>query len=429
MAQIGPATKVTLHPLSIRESEDDPDTFVVGRRQGGVFAELPRIGVDAIRLLESGLTVGAVERRLSADGSDGSDGPDGEPPDIADLVTNLVDLGWVSNLDGAVIDDPVGTAPVQVAWLRQAYVGWIFSRPAMLCFGTLLLAAAVTVVRRPALLPSYADFFWTDFVGVATLVNTAMFAAGAVVHELMHVAAARSLGLPARIGLGTRLTNLALQTDVSAAWAAPRRHRYRIYLAGMAWDAAAIAATLLVLGYAHPPDLLRHLLSAYILVAAGGMVFQTQIYMRTDLYFVAMDALRCGDLFHDGLRYARYLVTRPATALRRRKPADNPIRNLPAKERRAVRIYAPLVVLGAATALTTFALYVLPIVATTVVRALSAIVAAGSGGGIARAIDGAVVLAVEFGLQGLFVVTFARTHPAWLRWGARRRRKGGEPHA
>jgi hypothetical protein len=54
-----------------------------------------------------------------------------------------------------------------------------------------------------------------------------LFALTATVHELAHLAAARSLGVPARIGLSTRLFYLVAQTDVSGIWAAPRRARYR----------------------------------------------------------------------------------------------------------------------------------------------------------------------------------------------------------
>jgi len=54
----------------------------------------------------------------------------------------------------------------------------------------------------------------------------------------------------------------------------------------------------------------RSLLTTYVLVAGVGVVFQAQVYIRTDFFFVLMDVLRCGDLFHDGLRYCRYLWAR-----------------------------------------------------------------------------------------------------------------------
>src|SRR5262249_43940437 len=153
-------------------------------------------------------------------------------------------------------------------------------------------------------------------------------------------------------GLGTRLNNLALQTDVSAAWAVPRRQRYRIYLAGMAWDTAAVGTAVLVRAYGGPGPTLDRLLAAYVLVTVVSLAFQAQVWMRTDLSFVLMDLLGCGALFHDGLRYARYLVGR---AVRRRSAGPDPVRDLPHREARAVRLYAPLLVAGSALALAAYA--------------------------------------------------------------------------
>jgi hypothetical protein len=406
VARVSADSRVTLHPLAIRESDDDPDTFVVGRRDGGGYVELPGVGVAAIRLLDQGLTVDAVEGVLG----DGDD-----RPDVLGLVDTLVDLDWVSTLDGAPLPDPIGAARVQFGWLRPGHLRWLVSRPVAVAYAALLAVTAVTVIAQPGLLPSYRSFFWTDYPGVAALGNVLMFVAGASVHELMHLAAARSLGLPARIGLGTRLYNLALQTDVSAAWTVPRRQRYRIYLAGMAWDTAAICACLLVCAYADPAEPLRRLLAAFVLIAAIGIVLQAQLYMRTDLYFVAMDLLRCGDLFHDGLAYARY---RLALALRRRpRPAD-PSRELPARERRAVRVYAPLVVAGSTAALATYGLVGVPVLVESSVRAATAVGALFTGGSVLAAIDGALVLIVQWGLQVMFLVTFRRSHPTWFRWGS-----------
>jgi putative peptide zinc metalloprotease protein len=407
------ASRVTFHPLVIRESDDDPEVFVVGRAETGEFVEVPEIGARALRLLGAGLSVEAVEDRLTRDG---------ERPDVAGLLDDVADLGWIATLDGRALPDPVASVPTQARWLRPDRLRWVFSRPAAGCLAVLVVAATVTVVRRPDLLPGYRDFFWSGYAGVATLVNTLLFLTGALVHEVMHLAAARSLGLPARIGLGTRLSNLALQTDVSAAWAVPRRQRYRIYLAGMAWDAAAVSAALLVQAYAGPSATVGHLLAAYVLVSAAGVVVQTQIYMRTDLFFVVMDLLRCGDLFHDGLRQVRYLGTRAVCLVRRRPVPPDPARALPARERRAVRVYAPLVLIGSVTALGMFAVVGVPVLVETVARGVSEITALASGGSRLRAIDGGLLLLAECGLQGLFLFAFHRSHPTWFGWGSRRPR-------
>jgi len=407
MTEVGAGTRAELRPLVIRESDDDPETFVVGRPEAGTFAELPKVGVEAVTLLAAGLTVLDVEQRL-ADGAD--------RPDVAALLDDLVDLGWVAALDGQPLPDPAPTARVQLRWLRPVWVRWLFSWPAVLCVTALALSAAVTVARQPSLLPTYRDFFWTDYVGLATFGNILLVVCGGLIHESMHFAAAHSLGLPARIGLGTRLNNLALQTDVSSAWAVPRRQRYRVYLAGMAWDVAAISVALLLSAYIDLAPTVRAVFAAYTLIAMVSVALQANVYMRTDLYFVLMDALRCGDLFHDGLRYARYLVVRVGRAVRGRSAPANPVDEIPAKEARAVRIYGPLAVLGSAGALAVYALFGVPVLVHTVARASAALAGAGSGESVLRLVDSGLILLVESGLLLAFLVTFHRTHAGWFRW-------------
>jgi hypothetical protein len=406
MATVGSVSRATLHPLAISEHDEEPGTFVVGRREGGQFVELPEIGVQAIRLLDGGLTVDEIEELLSEGG---------DRPDVAGLLNELIDLDFVDTVDGHKLPDPVARKGVQLGWLRPVHVRWLFARPAKLGYFALLLAAMITIARRPDLLPTYEDFFWTDYVGLATLGNTVLFVVAGAIHELMHFAAARSFDLPARIGLGTRLVYLAMQTDVSAAWTLPRRQRFRIYLAGMAWDSASISTAILVQSYTSPAPVVTALLAAYVLVSLVSVVFQFQVFMRTDMYFVLMDLMRCRDLFHDGLRYAGYLAMRAARTMRGRPAPPNPIQALPAKEARAVRIYAPLIALGSGASLAAFVLFALPILLRSTLRGGSAVVALLSGGSVLRAIDGVLLLIADWGLQILFLRVFYQSHLSWFR--------------
>lgn len=78
----------------------------------------------------------------------------------------------------------------------------------------------------------------------------------------------------------------------------------------MASDLFLIATMLLAVAYLPVPGFADALLRAFILTALLSLPLQAQIYMRTDLYFVLRDLLRCKDLFGDGLRYVRYLLAR-----------------------------------------------------------------------------------------------------------------------
>ncbi|RKN40660.1 PqqD family protein [Micromonospora endolithica] len=401
---------VRFHPVQVRPSDDDPDEVVVGRPEIGQFVELPAVGARAIELLDAGATIGTAERQLAAEHD--------IEVDLVDLVEALREAGLVDQIDGQPLAGPHRQVRPHLPGLRARHVSWLFGPVAKLVYLALVAATLVTVVRRPELLPTFRDFFWTDYVGLAVLVNTGLFSLSATMHELSHLVAARSLGAPARIRFATRLHHLVLETDVTAIWSVPRRYRYRVYLSGLFWDLAVVCVALLVLGHTTPHPVVAALLAALVLVLVMSMALQLHVYMRTDFYFVLLDVLRCRNLFHDGLAYARHLLRRFGHSVlpaRIAAAGDDPSAVLPSHERRAVRVYAAAVVIGSMVALTSFAGFGLPILLHGAFQAGSAVVAGATGGSLLAAVDGALVLVVEGTLQTIFLLTLYR------RYGRRRR--------
>ncbi|MBE1535580.1 hypothetical protein [Actinomadura algeriensis] len=407
-------TAVVFHPLVIRPDDDDPDTVVVGRLRIGEFVELPAVYGDAIALMREGLTVGAAERRIAADQQ--------VEVDLAELVEALTDLGFVRSIDGEPLPDPAERAPgSHFARLTERNVAWLFGLPAKLVWLATIGAALVTLALRPELLPSYSDFFWGDYVGLTVLVNTVMMSMSISVHELMHLMAARSLGAPGRIGFGTRLHNLVAQTDVTGVWGVPRRSRYRVYLAGLAWDALLMATLVLLVAHAGLPGAAKAVLQALVVTVLLTIPFQLQVYMRTDLYFVLRELLRTRNLFDDGLSYARYLLARLIGAVRRRpSTVPDPTRELSPRERLATRLYSVFLVLGASITLASFALFGAPIVIAAAARAIEGVAGGFTGGSALQALDSALLILIEGGIQVLFVIVFVRTHRHWFRRRGRR---------
>ncbi|GAA1538879.1 hypothetical protein GCM10009678_21470 [Actinomadura kijaniata] len=402
-------TTVEFHPLVLRPDDDDPDAVVVGRLSIGEFVELPAVYGDAITLMRQGLTVEAAEERIAADHQ--------AEVDLAELVEALTDLGFVRAVDGDPLPDPAERAPrSHFARLSRRHVAWLFGFPAKLVWLAAVGAALVTLLLRPSLLPDYSDFFWSDYVGLTVLVNTVMMSMSISVHELMHLMAARSLGAPGRIGFGTRLHNLVVQTDVTGVWGVPRRARYRVYLAGLAWDAFLMATLVLLVAHAGLPGAAKAVLQALVVTVVMTIPFQLQVYMRTDLYFVLRELLRTRNLFDDGLAYARYLRAGFVAMVRRRpRTVPDPTTGLSRHERLATRIYSVLLVLGATVTLTAFALFGAPIVIVAFARAIEGVAEGLTGGSPLRALDSALLILIEGGIQALFVVTFVRTHPHWFR--------------
>ncbi|WP_329080356.1 MULTISPECIES: hypothetical protein [unclassified Streptosporangium] len=408
-ASVTADSHVGFHRLMSRPDDDDPEVAVVGRSEIGEFVELPAVYGDAIRLLAEGLSVRATEERIAAE-------QDVEI-DVAELVETLSELGFVHAVDGHPLPDPAADVPrSHFRGLTERNVAWIFSRPMKALWLVVVGAALLTLGTRPDLLPHYADFFWSDYIGLTVLVNTAMVSVTISVHELMHLTAARSLGAPGRIGFGTRLHNLVVQTDVTGVWGVPRRSRYRVYLAGMAGDLFVMATLTLLVAHLAMPGVAKAILQALVVCVLMTIPFQLQVYMRTDLYYVLRDLLRARNLFDDGLSYAKYLLGRTVAALRRRPhSAEDPTSGLAPHERRATRIYSVFLVLGATVSLTALALYGAPIAIAAAVRAVLTLADGLGGGPLLPALDSGLFLLIEGAIQILFVVTFIRGHRHWFR--------------
>ena len=401
---IGADTKLALHPLVNRLDDDDPEVSVVGRAALGEFVELPTVAAEAIALLGEGHSIGAAEDEVER--------RHGARLDLAELAEALVDLGFVASIDGEPVAGPAEPAE-HLPWLTRKHVAWLFSRPMGVLWWAVVLAAVVTWVRDPGTLPAASDFYWSPFVGLVVLVNTAIFSVHLSLHELMHLAAARSYQAPARISFATRLHHLVVQTDVTAVWAVPRRQRFRVYLAGMYWDVAVICACTVLATYAGFAPGVTHLLNAVALVVTFSLFMQAHVYMRTDLYYVLMEWLRCRNLFQDSVDYVAHLGRRL-----RGKDSSDPTAELAARERRAVRLYAVAMALGSVIAVGVFAWYGLPILVKGITLAISGLSHGVAGGSIAHAIDSASIVLVEGTLQVIFIVTFVRRHPRLFRFSA-----------
>ncbi|MFG3107288.1 hypothetical protein [Streptomyces tendae] len=404
--RITPTTRVLLHDLAVRR---DRDEWIVGRMATRTFVALPAAGARAVELLGAGLSVGRTEESLRAE--------TGEEFDIADFVGDLAALGFVARIGDHAVPDaepPRASLP----WLRPRHVRLALHPVLPLLVGALLAVAVVVLVRRPDLLPGYRDLLWSRHGSVVLLSGAAAGWTLLLAHELAHLVTARAAGVPGKTRLGTRLQFLVMQTDISGIELAPRRHRLTAYLAGIALNLSVASSLVLVLALTEPGTTAHRLLAAALLLALLPLPFQCMVFTRTDLYFVLQDLTGCRDLYGDGLAYARYRARRSVRSVssmrivrtvRRGVGAgdrdDDPSARLPAHERRAVRLYSVVLVVGTAACLTFMAAVTLPVDVALLVRAVRGL---GPGHGLAGNADAVTVLVVLGGVNVLWLVTWWR---------------------
>ncbi|MFK4802233.1 hypothetical protein ACI3K5_26530 [Streptomyces sp. MPA0124] len=395
--RIGPTTRVVLHDLAVRP---DRDEWIVGRMATRTFVALPAAGARAVELLRAGRSVARTEETLRAE--------TGEEFDIADFVGDLAALGFVARIGDRPVPDaepPRASLP----WLRPRHVRLALHPVLPLLVGALLVAALAVLVCRPDLLPGYRDLLWSRHGSVVLLSGAAAGWALLLAHELAHLVTARAAGVPGKMRLGTRLQFLVMQTDISGIELAPRRHRLTAYLAGIALNLSVASSLVLVLAATETGTTAHRLLAAALLLALLPLPFQCMVFTRTDLYFVLQDLTGCRDLYGDGLAYARYRFRRAVRPVRRgprtEAAREDPSTRLPAHERRAVRIYSVVLVVGTAACLTFMAAVTLPVDLALLVRAVRGL---GPEHGLAGNADAVTVLVVLGGVNVLWLVTWWR---------------------
>ena len=395
--RIGPTTRVVLHDLAVRP---DRDEWIVGRMATRTFVALPAAGARAVELLREGRSVTRTEETLRAE--------TGEEFDIADFVGDLTALGFVARIGDRPVPD-VEPPRASLPWLRPRHVRLALHPVLPLLVGALLAAALVVLVRRPDLVPGYRDLLWSRHGSVVLLSGAAAGWALLLAHELAHLVTARAAGVPGKMRLGTRLQFLVMQTDISGIELAPRRHRLTAYLAGIALNLSVASSLVLVLAPTEPGTTAHRLLAAALLLALLPLPFQCMVFTRTDLYFVLQDLTGCRDLYGDGLAYARYRFRRAVRPVRRgprtEAARDDPSSRLPAHERRAVRIYSVVLVVGTAACLTFMAAVTRPVDLALLARAVRGL---GPEHGLAGNADAVTVLVVLGGVNVLWLVTWWR---------------------
>lgn len=392
---VGPDSRVRLHPLNRRA---DGTEWIVGRRESRTFVALPPEGVAVLDLLAEGLSVGAAQARLAAGAAPG------EEPDVVEFVRDLLALGFVAEVDGQPAGSGLPAAPASLPGLRPERLGFLL-HPSLPWIPVALVGTAVAVLlARPELTPTYRDLLWSPYGTLVVVSGLVVGWSVVLLHELAHLAVARAAGVPGRIGFGTRLQFLVVQTDISGIELAPRRHRLTAYLAGIAVNLSIASVAVLLLALTSPSSAGHRFLAATVLWAGLPLAFQCMVFMRTDVYFVLQDLTGCRDLYGDGRAHARHLARR---LLRRETAERDPSRVLPAGERRAVRIYGLVLVLGTTACLGAFAAFTLPAEVRLVVVAWGRL----SGGGSALDVsDGVLTLAAFAAVHIIWLVTRWRDH-------------------
>ncbi|WP_121610076.1 peptidase [Mesobacillus foraminis] len=339
----GAYSKLTLHSLQIRK---DKKNYIVEDLSSGEFYEMPKICIDAIKMINEGKMLSEIEAVLT------SRYPD-EEVDMTDFAGQLFALGLVKSVDGEEVPrtEKKHGEPEGFNWISPR-VGKFFFNSFMTrgYIGAMILCVVIFLVR-PELWPRYQDIFPFDLMMyniVAVLLVTFLLV---LVHEMGHVLAVRSEGLPTRIELGHRLVFVVLETDMSRVWSLPPEKRNRLYLAGLYFDAVVLLAALAAKLVFSDDEVIMGIAGVVVLNTVIRIIYQFCIYMKTDFYYVLENKTGCYNLMENGQSFLKNTLSF--------LPGEPYTEAFPGEEK-LVRPYAVFYLLGVIITLVLAAAYSVP---------------------------------------------------------------------
>lgn len=330
-----------LHPLVFL---DEGDEVTVGRPDIDSYCVLPADGAALLRELERGMPPRQAAdwyvRRY------------GEQVDIGEFLAAMEELGFLA------ANQPVAQRG-PVPWQRLGRL--VFSWPAWLGYGALLVAATAVMLRHHDLLPETHNVFFTHYATAVLLLGVFGQFPFVLLHEGFHALAGRRLGLRSRLQVGRRLYMLVAETALDGLVVVPRRKRYLPILAGMFADLLTIAVLTLVAAALRHPDGSQPMAGAICLALAFTTMlrffWQFYVFLRTDLYQLIVTVLGCVELHRTTCQLIGNRVKRLTG--RRARLVDESLWH--PRDRSVARWYSWVLVAGYLFSIGTFLLAVLPL--------------------------------------------------------------------
>jgi hypothetical protein len=273
---------IQFHRLSfVPEHEDE---VLVGRPDSESFAVFDTEDAALLKQL--------VEGMPPDEAADWYQTTFGQAVDMPDLLLTLTDLGFIRG---------EGESRTDTRAVRLQRLGRItFSKPAL---GALIVVTACwlyVICTHPYIAPHPSQVFFTNSILLVQLAVVFLQVPWIALHEGAHVLAGRRLGLPSRLGVGTRLYFVVFETRMNGLLTVPRRKRYTPILAGIAVDIFVISALGLIAFLLTGPGASEPLAARILLAMAFPILirlgYQFLLFLQTDIYFVVTTALGCHDL-------------------------------------------------------------------------------------------------------------------------------------
>ncbi|RSK28709.1 hypothetical protein EJF36_18545 [Bacillus sp. HMF5848] len=282
--------QLKLVPLKI--SEDQNGSYIVKDIEKNEYYEMPKLCVDAIRLLEAGTSIDEVETILIREYPN-------EDINMTEFTQQLIDLELVANMSGKELQSStkkVKSVKDSFAWITPRFAKLFFNKKMMNLYMVLAIFNVAFFLFKSNAVPQYKDIFITPYMFLNTLMWIVLTFFTILIHEMGHVLAARAKGLPTHLSISNRLFLVVVETDLTAAWELQPKERSRLYLAGLCFDQLVLSLGIMGQLYFQESSLLFALSRLLVLDAMIRILYQTAVFLKTDLYYVIENRTGCYNL-------------------------------------------------------------------------------------------------------------------------------------
>ncbi|MBP1989599.1 hypothetical protein [Paenibacillus eucommiae] len=343
-------SKVCLSHLSIQKEGNE---YTIGDPNIPKFIRVPEAAVFAVNDADGFRTIEEIKTNLMRE--------HGIDVDVLDFFSKLLAIGFVKSVDDIVL---LSDAPPSSSHERIVKVSKIFfnSWTAKL-FVFNFFAVLVLFSIKPDLLPHFKDIFVLPAVGINAFVVICLTYFLIFLHEMAHYFCSYSKGIKATIRLSRRFIFVAAETKMTGLWSKPKIERYFPYLAGMALDVTLIFICLLVQVMMPENSLFVTISRLVAFLLFTGILGQFMVFLRTDVYFVLINATNSSNLFQNGMLFLKSMT------LRKRQENRRMWNQLPKTEKEASIWFSLIYVFGIGIVLVLFVFFTFPAFLTVVSRA------------------------------------------------------------
>lgn len=347
--EIGDDVRIEFYTISSRKEND---VYVVWKENSSNFIEIPENSFLTLKLLQQGKTPNEVTKILKNKYE--------EEYDVKGFLEELTKLGFVRSIDGLPISVKQEKTKT-FSFIKKEHLSWIYSKPLLILYFSVIGLAALILIFNPVYFPIYSDLFFTDSYLVVLVFSFAIGLGLVFLHEFSHLIAGKAAGIDGYFSIGMRLYIPVAETNLTQLWSIPRKKRFIPFLAGMITD-AVICSLLIFLLWLSDLNLivlgdLVPFAKMIVLVLYYSLFWQFLLFIRTDLYYAISNLFGCRNLYSDSWNFVL------SNFLRLFKGKKIKLQ-IPKKEQRIVRVYAPLMLVATIFSVLFFAFWGLPIFVT-----------------------------------------------------------------